>query len=167
MTGMLIIGIILLIGIIVVQIGRVSDLAARIRGEEEMERRNNNTQAAWGMIFMVGFLIFCIVSAIYYKNDMLGYGPHASASEHGGRLDSLFNMTLFFTGIVFVLTHIVLFWFTLLGFFFRPSHFVALIIVALQYADSTFVYLNFISYSKNENFETSYFQILSFVQFFE
>ena len=112
MTGMLIIGIILLIGIIVVQIGRVSELAARIRGEEEMERRNNNTQAAWGMIFMVGFLIFCIVSAIYYKNDMLGYGPHASASEHGGRVDSLFNMTLFFTGIVFVLTHIVLFWFT-------------------------------------------------------
>ena len=42
---------------------------------------------------------------------MLGYGPWVSASEHGGQIDSLFNQTLFFTGIVFVLTHIALFWF--------------------------------------------------------
>ena len=111
MVGLLITGIILLIGIIVVQIGRVSELAARIRGEEEVERRANNSTAAWLMVFMVVFLIFCVVSAIYYKNDMLGYGPHAAASEHGGSIDSLFNMTLFFTGIVFILTHIALFWF--------------------------------------------------------
>ena len=111
MVGLLITGIILLIGIIVVQIGRVSELAARIRGEEEVERRANNSTAVWLMVFMVVFLIFCVVSAIYYKNDMLGYGPHAAASEHGGSIDSLFNMTLFFTGIVFILTHIALFWF--------------------------------------------------------
>ena len=111
MIGLLIVGIILLIGIIVVQIGRVSELAARIRGEEEVERRTNNSTAVWLMIFMVVFLIFCVVSAVYYKNDMLGYGPHAAASEHGGSIDSLFNVTLFFTGIVFILTHIALFWF--------------------------------------------------------
>jgi cytochrome c oxidase subunit 2 len=42
---------------------------------------------------------------------MLGYGPHQAASAHGPELDSMFNVTLFFTGIVFVLTHIALFYF--------------------------------------------------------
>ena len=111
MTALLIIGIFLLIGIIVVQIGKVSELTARIRGVEESELRSNNTQAFWLMVFMVVFLVACVISSIYYKNDMLGYGPHTSASEHGGSIDSLFNMTLFFTGIVFVVTHIALFWF--------------------------------------------------------
>ncbi len=111
MIGLIIVGIVALIGIIVVQIGKVSELAAKIRGEEEVERRSNETTARWLVIFMVAFLIYCIASALYYKNSMLGYGPHVSASEHGGSLDSLFNWTLFFTGIVFVITHIVLFWF--------------------------------------------------------
>ncbi len=111
MTGLLIVGIILLIGIIAVQIGKVSELTARIRGVEETEQRTNNRQAVWLMVFNVVFLVACIISAIYYKNDMLGYGPHESASAHGGSIDGLFNVTLFFTGIVFVLTHIALFWF--------------------------------------------------------
>jgi len=64
------------------------------------------------VIFVVGFLIYCVWSAWAYKDVMLGYGPHESASEHGGSLDHLFNVTLFFTGIVFVITQWVLFWFS-------------------------------------------------------
>ncbi len=111
MIGLLIVGIILLIGIIVVQIGKVSELTAKIRGVEEVEQRSNNNQAVWLMVFMVVFLVGSVVSAIYYKDMMLGYGPHEAASAHGGEIDSLFDMTLFFTGIVFILTHIALFWF--------------------------------------------------------
>jgi len=61
---------------------------------------------------MIVFLIACVVSALYYKNVMLGYGPLKSASAHGGSIDSLFNTTLFFTGIVFVVTQYLLFWFS-------------------------------------------------------
>lgn len=111
MTGLLIFGIILLIGLIIVQIGKVSELASKIRGVEEVERRDNERQAVWLVVFMVVFLVACVVSALYYKNVMLGYGPHEAASAHGGDIDGLFNMTLFFTGIVFILTHIALFWF--------------------------------------------------------
>ena len=111
MTGFLIVGIIMLIGIVVVQIGKVTELASQLRGVKEVEQRSNNVQAFWLVVFMVVFLVFCVVSAWYYKNEMLGYGPHGSASEHGGKLDSLFNVTLFFTGIVFIVTHIALFWF--------------------------------------------------------
>lgn len=112
MTGLIIFFIFLLLFVIIVQIGRVSELAAKIRGEEEVELQNNNRQAKLLVAFMVAFLILSVGSAIYYKDVMLGYGPLVSASEHGGSLDSLFNYTLFFTGIVFIITHILLFWYS-------------------------------------------------------
>lgn len=112
MTGLIIFLIFLLLGVIIVQIGRVSELAAKIRGEEEVEQQNTNRQAKLLMLFLVVFLVLGIGSAIYYKDVMLGYGPLVSASAHGGDIDSLFNWTLFFTGVVFVITHILLFWFS-------------------------------------------------------
>ncbi len=112
MIGLIVILTIILLAVIVVQIARITEIAAKIRGEEEVEAQNNNRTAFYCLVFLVGFLVFCVGSAWYYKNVMLGYGPHDSASAHGGALDSLFNITLFFTGIVFVLTHIALFWFS-------------------------------------------------------
>ena len=101
-----------LIAVIAVQIGKVVELAAKIRGEEEVQEMNNRRTAVWLMVFMVVFLVACVWSAVYYKNYMLGYGPHESASEHGLSLDRIFNVTLFFTGIVFFLTQIALFYFS-------------------------------------------------------
>ncbi len=111
MTGLIVIAILILLAIVVVQIGKVTELSARIRGEEEMELRSNRTQGRWLMVFMVVFLTLCFLSAAYYKNWMMGYGPHQSASAHGSELDSLFDTTLWFTGIVFVITHVLLFYF--------------------------------------------------------
>jgi len=112
MIGFIAILIVILLAVIVVQIGKVSELSAKIRGEEGNTLKKNTSTAFWLLVFCAGFLIFCVVSAYYYKNWMLGYGPHESASEHGASLDSLFNITLVITGIVFVITHIALFWFT-------------------------------------------------------
>lgn len=111
MTALVIFLIVLLIFIIVVQLGRVTELSAKIRGEADAEEQANNSTALWLVVFMVAFLVFCIGSAIYYKNSMLGYGPLVSASEHGTTLDGLFNVTLIFTGIVFIITQILLFWY--------------------------------------------------------
>lgn len=111
MTALLAILSIILIAIIAVQIGKVSELAAKIRGEEDVQERNNRTTSRWLLIFMILFLVGCVASAIYYKNYMLGYGPHEAASAHGKSLDSMFNITLIVTGIVFFITQIALFWF--------------------------------------------------------
>ena len=111
MTALISILCLILIALVVVQIGKVTELASRIRGEKEAQEEANVWNARFSLIFMIVFLIACVVSAIYYKNSILGYGPHISASEHGVVLDSLFNVTLFFTGIVFIITHILLFWF--------------------------------------------------------
>lgn len=111
MTALFVLLCVILIGIIVVQIGKVTELAGKIRGEEEAQERTNRTQAGYSMIFMVVFLVACTVSAIYYKDSMLWYGPNESASAHGSSIDYIFNITLFFTGIVFFITQILLFYF--------------------------------------------------------
>lgn len=111
-TGLIIALCLVFIIVIIIQIGRVTELAGKIRGEEEVQFETNRRNGIFGMVFLVGFLTFCVLSAAHYKNWILWYGPHEAASEHGGSLDSLFNVTLFFTGIVFVLTHIALFYFS-------------------------------------------------------
>lgn len=98
--------------IIVVQISRVRELAAKLRGEEEVEERATNSTGVWLVGFMVAFLIITSVSALYYKNYMLGYGPHESASAHGKLIDQMFHWTLITTYIVFFATQILLFWYS-------------------------------------------------------
>jgi len=110
-TGLIIIACLALIVIVIIQIGKVTELAAKIRGEEAVQFESNKRTANFMLLFLIGFLILTIWSAWHYKNWMLGYGPHEAASAHGGALDSAFNITLFFTGIVFIITHIALFWF--------------------------------------------------------
>lgn len=110
-TGLLIIGSLLLIIVVVVQIGKITELAAKIRGEEAVQIETNNRMGRYMLAFLIAFLALVVWSAIKFKNYMLGYGPHEAASAHGPELDSMFNWTLFFTGLVFVITHIALFYF--------------------------------------------------------
>ncbi|NBC07941.1 MAG: flagellar motor protein MotB [Bacteroidetes bacterium] len=111
MTALLVTLCIILISIIVVQIGKVTELASKMRGEEEAELRSNRTQGGYQILFLIVFLGATIWSSFYYKDSMLWYGPNESASAHGGSIDYIFNITLFFTGIVFVVTQVLLFYF--------------------------------------------------------
>ncbi|MEZ4919551.1 MAG: OmpA family protein [Saprospiraceae bacterium] len=111
MTALIIILCVILIAIVLVQIGKVTELTAQIKGQEEVMRDSSKWNGGLSIVFLVVFLVGVLVSAWKFRNEMLGYGPLQAASEHGGALDSLFNVTLFFTGIVFILTHIALFFF--------------------------------------------------------
>ena len=111
MTFLIIVLCIVLTAVVLVQLGKVTELAQTIRGEAEAQEDLNTRQGFIGMVFLVLFMVFCLASAWYYKNWMLGYGPHGAASMHGDTLDGMFNITLGFTYIVFVLTHIALFWY--------------------------------------------------------
>jgi len=111
MTTIVIILILTVAAVILFQIGKLTELASKIRGEEEVELKKNDRTALYCLLFLIGFMAYCVWVGIKYKDIVLWYGPHTSASEHGGLLDSLFNVTAFWTGIVFVLTHILLFWF--------------------------------------------------------
>ncbi|MCB0596091.1 MAG: OmpA family protein [Lewinellaceae bacterium] len=111
MTALMATTCLILIAIIVVQIGKVTELASKIRGEEEVEEQTNRRHGNYSLLFMVLFLVGSVASAWYYKDSMLWYGPNESASVHGSSLDSIFNITLFFTGIVFIITQVLLFYF--------------------------------------------------------
>ena len=111
MTALIIILCIILITVVLVQIGKVTELTAQIKGEREVMRDSSKWNGWLSVGFMVVFLIGTMWSAWHYKNVMLGYGPHEAASAHGKELDGMFNLTLIFTGIVFVITTVALFWF--------------------------------------------------------
>ena len=109
MVTLLILLAFLLIVVIVVQIARAGELLAVVRGQQEGEvSPETNRSLAY---FMLAFLILGMIggfwSVAYYMPQFL---PRAS-SIHGVAIDRLFNITLMFTGIVFVITHIALFWF--------------------------------------------------------
>lgn len=112
MTLLIVLITFILLAIILVQISRINEIAKGIRGEEQAFAKSNQKQGRFLLVFMVLFLLGTIISAYYYKNYMLGYGPHTAASEHGPMLDRLFNTTLAITGIVFIITHIALFYFS-------------------------------------------------------
>lgn len=111
MTALIILLCFILVAIVLVQIGKVTELTAQIKGERETLKDNSKWNGLLSVIFMIVFLVGTSISAYSYKNEMLGYGPHESASAHGGILDSMFLVTLVLTGIVFYLTQIALFWF--------------------------------------------------------
>ena len=100
-----------LLMLIIVQISKVRELAAGLRGEEEIEARRTNVVGYGLLFFMVAFLVLTLATALMYKNYYLGYGPHESASVGGAEIDSMFHSTLLITYIVFVVTHILLFWY--------------------------------------------------------
>ncbi len=100
-----------LVAVFFVQIGKARELASAIREDNSEEYENNNFQASFGMVFMVGFLVICVVSFIYYIPYILGWGPNTAASKHGPSVDYMFNITLFFTAIVFFACQFLLFYF--------------------------------------------------------
>ncbi|MCB0578924.1 MAG: flagellar motor protein MotB, partial [Phaeodactylibacter sp.] len=67
MTALLATICLILIAIIVVQIGKVTELASKIRGEEEVEEQANKRHGNYSMLFMVVFLVATVISAWYYK----------------------------------------------------------------------------------------------------
>lgn len=103
---------VILLSVFIVQIGKARELASIVRNDPSEQDEINKFQAGLGLVFMVSFLLICVVSFVYYIPTSLGWGPNTAASKHGPDIDYLFNLTLFFCFIVFVLTHIALFWFT-------------------------------------------------------
>jgi cytochrome c oxidase subunit 2 len=106
----------ILLMVIILQIGKVTEIARTLRGEREAQLETNRLQSTLGLGFLGLFLIGVIWSAFYYKNQLFGFGPNEASSSHGRSVDFMFEVTLYITLIVFFLTHILLFWY---GYKFR------------------------------------------------
>ena len=98
-----------LVFVVIFQIAKASEYVSVLKGEEKTRRQNNRING----FLLLGFLVFGLIG-VWYCNELL-YGrtlfPHGSASVEGESLDLMFMITTAVTGVVFVLTQILLFWF--------------------------------------------------------
>lgn len=109
MSSLLIVLAVVLIGIVIFQIARANELMSILKGEHEGEVSSTTSKLI--AIFFLAFLVIGLAGVYFgYAIFKPKFLPTAS-SEHGVELDFMFNMTTVFTGIVFFITHILLFWF--------------------------------------------------------
>jgi cytochrome c oxidase subunit 2 len=67
MTTVIIALSLVLLVIVILQVSKLSDLYARIRGEEAVEDRLNRNQGRAMLLFMIGLLVLCVLSAWWWK----------------------------------------------------------------------------------------------------
>jgi len=98
-----------LIFVVIFQIAKASEYVSVLKGEEKTRKQNNRINA----FLLMGLLVFGLIG-VWYCNELY-YGktlfPQGSASVEGENLDLMFMITTAVTGVVFVLTQILLFWF--------------------------------------------------------
>ena len=115
MTTYLIIAVLLLFYIVTIQIAKTSEYVSIIKGEKESFSQNNKING----FLMLAFLILGLVG-VWYCNEYL-YDTtllnKPSASYEGERVDQMLWITIIVTGIMFLFTQILLFWFA-----FRYQH---------------------------------------------
>jgi cytochrome c oxidase subunit II len=114
MTGLLITAIVVLIFIVLYQVGQASELSTILK-EEERTNKARNEWMAWAFLGSMVLLFVFFYYTHVYMMPLMGPEP---ASDHGVEYESMFKWTLIITGIVFVITQVLLFWF---AFKYRES----------------------------------------------
>ena len=102
---------ILVLGFLVTfQIAKASEYVSVLRGEEKSRRQTNKINA----FMLLAFLVIGMIG-VYYCNEklqgkILAFG--SAASDHGLLVDKMMKYTIIATGIVFVVTQVLLFWYS-------------------------------------------------------
>ncbi len=103
------IAIIALIFIVIFQIAKASEYVSVLKGEEVSRKQNNKINGALMIVFMVlGFVGIYVCNEYLFSKTLLA---QEAASIQGEKVDQMIWVTLIITGIVFVITQVLLFWF--------------------------------------------------------
>lgn len=103
------IAIIALIFIVIFQIAKASEYVSILKGEEASRKQNNKINGALMVVFLVlGFVGVYVCNEYLFDKTLLA---QESASVQGEKVDQMIWVTLIITGIVFIITQILLFWF--------------------------------------------------------
>jgi cytochrome c oxidase subunit 2 len=101
---------ILLLGFLITfQIAKASEYVSVMRGEEKSKGQSNRING----FLLLAFLVLGMLG-VYYCNERLGgkiLKLGSAASDHGVDVDNMMLITIIITGIVFVITQFLLFWF--------------------------------------------------------
>jgi cytochrome c oxidase subunit 2 len=109
MSGYFILAILGLAFILTFQIAKASEYVSVLKGEEKSFKQNNRINA----FLMIVFLVLGLAGAwwcneLFYNKTLLA---QPAASDHGEKIDFMLVITIAVTGVVFLLTQILLFWF--------------------------------------------------------
>jgi cytochrome c oxidase subunit 2 len=109
MNEFYLIAIVVMIFVVIFQIAKASEYVSVLKGEEKSRKQNNKINA----FLMIAFLIAGLYGA-WYCNELY-YGktlfPQGSASVEGEKIDMMLYITIGVTGVVFLITQVLLFWF--------------------------------------------------------
>ncbi len=109
LTEYFVIIIVVLIFIVVFQIAKASEYVSVLKGEKKAFEQNNRINAFLMLVFLVvGLAAAWWCNKILYDKTLMGI---PSASDHGVNIDTMMWITLGITGVVFVITQVLLFWF--------------------------------------------------------
>ena len=109
MTLYLSVAIIVLIFVVIFQIAKASEYVSILKGEEASRQQNNKINGFLMVAFLVlGFIGIYVCNEFYYGKTQMAQG---AASIQGQKVDEMLFVTLIITGIVFVITQVLLFWF--------------------------------------------------------
>ena len=99
---------ILLLGFVITfQIAKASEYVGILKGEKKNNEQNNKINGFLMMVFLVLGLI-----GVYWCNELFrGKILGESASVHGVKIDNMLYITIAMTGIVFLITQVILFYF--------------------------------------------------------
>lgn len=99
---------ILLFGFLITfQIAKASEYVGVLKGEKKNFEQHNRING----FLMIVFLVLGLVG-VYWCNELFrGKILGESASKHGEEIDRMMYITIAITGVVFVITQILLFWF--------------------------------------------------------
>jgi len=92
---------------IIYQIAKASEYAAVLNGEEKVKQQTNKLMAS----LLVAFFLLGMYGIVKCHTALMKHMIPESASVEGVGFDSMFTTTLIVTGIVFVITQTLLFWF--------------------------------------------------------
>ena len=107
MSGLLLVALVALIFVVLYQVARSSEMVARIQGEEVFDKKRNKILGFSMLVILAAFII-----GIYWCHQyMMPMMAPEAASNHGKDYDFMFEITLYVTGIIFLLTQFLLFWF--------------------------------------------------------
>jgi cytochrome c oxidase subunit 2 len=103
------IAIIALIFIVIFQIAKASEHVSILKGAEVARKQSNKINGFLMVAFMVlGFVGIYVCNEYLFDKTLLA---QESASVQGEKVDQMIWITLIVTGVVFVITQVLLFWF--------------------------------------------------------
>ncbi len=109
MTQILLAAIVVMIFVVIFQIAKASEYVNVLKGEEKARKQNNKINA----FLLISFLVLGLIG-VWWCNEMFFHKTllaQPAASDHGEKIDLMLYITIGVTGVVFILTQVLLFWF--------------------------------------------------------